>query len=86
MILCLVKYSEIVDTISLVQWKTQFIVLPRFILNNIERVLNMYTLLFFSEKKTKIKTHYFFKNLYISYTAMYQDHWNLETLKLHYYM
>ena len=57
MILCLLKYSEIVDTIR----QTQFFVFPRFILNNIEWVLNMYTLLFLSGKKLYKNTLLFLK-------------------------
>ena len=38
-------------------------------------------------KKTKIKIHYYLqKNLYISHTAMYQDHLHFATLKLHHYI
>ena len=59
--------------------------MPRFILNNIEWVLNMYTLLFLSGKTTAKNTKILKKPL-ISYTAMYQAHLHLAALKLHCYI
>ena len=79
MILRLVKYSEIVDTIRLVTITHKIYFIAYVYLNKIEWLLNMYTLLFVLEKKL-IKNTDILKNLYIlqCIRTIYT-----ETLKLH---